>query len=236
MDRRNVIDHEGSIHRGLFNSHTGSLIDTACDAGRRAVVHPYRKLDPAHITGEPLTCAGCRSSVKEAVARECAEAVLAEADGRGYPPAMDNEGLRLAFGRLASSSGERRPLFERLARGVYDPQRSYRTEPLYALIQEHLADLMTERALEVPEGTPRVTVEYTRWTGGTVQAPVGVGDRLMRNGVASGIWYTVTVTAVEQAGVTVEDEDGRARRWDRDDFHAWFFKLDRAPLSAVAAA
>lgn len=242
MDRRNVTGHEGAVHEGLFNSYTGDFIDVACDAGRRAVVHPYEKLNPARLTEDALSCTGCRAAAAGTsphpadVARECAAAVLAEADGRGYPPALDNEGLRLAFTRLVPSSGDRRSLFERLARGVYDPERSYQTEPLYALIQEHLADLMTERALEVPEGTPRVTVEYTRWTGGKVQAPVGVGDRLMRNGVASGIWYTVTVTAVEQAGVTVEDEDGRARRWDRQDFHAWFFKLDRAPLPAVAAA
>lgn len=170
------------------------------------------------------------------VACEIATAVLAEADGRGYPPSLDNEGLRLAFVRLVPDSGKQRPVFERLARGVYDPENSYRTEPLYALVREHLADKLTERALEAPaDGTPRVFVEYTRYTGGTVQAPVGVGDRLMRNGVASGIWYTVTVTAVEPAGVTVQGEDGWTRRWDRSDFHLWFFKLDRAPLPAGAS-
>lgn len=242
MDRRNVTGHEGTVHEGLFNSYTGDFIDVACDAGRRAVVHPYEKLNPARLTEDALSCTGCRAAVAGTslhpaeVARECAAAVLAEADGRGYPPSLDDEGLRLAFVRLAPSSGNSRPLFERLARGVYDPERSYRTEPLYALIQEHLADMMTERALEVPEdGIPSVRVEYTRWTGGKVQAPVGVGDRLMRNGVASGIWYTVIVTAVEQAGVTVRDEDGQSRRWDLHDFHLWFFKLDRAPLPAVAA-
>lgn len=237
MDRRNVTGHDGTVHEGLLNSHTGDFIDVACDAGRRSVVHPYEKLESARLTGNPLSCAGCQSSTKADVARECADAVLAEANGRGYPPAMDDEGLRLALHRLVPVAGEMRPLFERLARGVYDPENSYRTEPLYAVIREHLADSMTDRALEAPaDGTPRVLVEYTRYTGGKVQAPVGVGDRLMRNGVASGIWYTATVTAVESAGVTVRDEDGQLRRWDRSDFHRWFFKLDRAPLPARAAA
>lgn len=237
MDHRNVTGHDGTIHEGLLNSHTGDFIDTACDAGRYAVVHPYEKLDPARLTENPLSCAGCQSSTKVDVARVCADAVLAEADGRGYPPSLDNEGLRLAFHRLAPNGGDLRPVFERLARGVYDPENSYRTQPLYAVITEQLTDLMTERALEAPaDGTPRVLVEYTRYTGGKVQAPVGVGDRLMRDGVASGIWYTATVTAVESAGVTVRDEDGQLRRWDRSDFHRWFFKLDRAPLPTRAAA
>jgi hypothetical protein len=238
MEHRNVTGHDGTVHQGLFNGYTGDFIDVACDAGRYAVVRHYEKLDLARVTDSPTTCAGCPSSTKADVARACAVAVLAEADGRGYPPAMDNEGLRLAFVRLVPSGGELHPVFERLARGVYDPENSYRTEPLYALVQEHLADLMTERALEAPEGDARpVLVEYTRFTGGTVQAPVGVGDRLMRNGIASGIWYTATVVSVETSGVTVlDDRYSRPRRWDRHDFHRWFFKLDRAPLPAAQAA
>lgn len=247
MDRRNVTDHPGTVHpgtvhEGLLNSYDGSLIGFTCGARHHDILRLNSMPDPAHLTEAPATCTGCRAAVTGEtphpadVARECADAVLADADRRGYPPSLDDEGLRLAFVRLTPDSGELRPVFERLARGVYDPENSYRAEPLYPLIKEHLADWLTERALKVPEGTPKVLVEYTRHTGGTVQVPVGVGDRLMRCGVASGIWYTATVTAIETSGVTVQDKDGWTRRWDRHDFHHWFFKLDRAPLPAELAA
>ncbi|MGW4178641.1 hypothetical protein [Streptomyces rubiginosohelvolus] len=188
-------------HEGLFNSYTGYLIDVACDANRYTAVEPYTQFDPTRLTEDPATCIGCRAlhdSAQSAprhpadIARQCAHAVLADADNRGCPPALDDEGLRLAFVRLAPDAGNRRQLFERLARGAYDPQNSYRTEPLYALTQEHLADTLTERAMEVPAGTPEVLIRYQRYTGGELQAPVGVGDRLTYDGLASGHWPTGT--------------------------------------------
>jgi hypothetical protein len=243
MDRRNVTGLNGLVHEGLFNSHTGFLIDVACDANRYAVVEPYTQFDPVLLTGDPATCSGCRALLDGAngaprhpadVARECAHAVLADADNRGYPPALDDEGMRLAFVRLAPEAGDLRPLFERLARGVYDPQNSYRTEPLYALTREHLVDTLTERALEVPAGSPEVMIRYTRYTGGEIQAPVGVGDRLTYDGLASGHWPTGTVTAVEDSGVLVDFHNGfPPRHYKRHEVSRWFaFKLDRAPLAA----
>ncbi|MER5372546.1 hypothetical protein [Streptomyces sp. NPDC002553] len=240
MDRRNVTALNGLVHEGLFNSHTGLLIDVACDANRHAVVEPYTQFDPMQLTEDPATCTGCRALLDGAqgaprhpadVARECAAAVLADADNRGYPPTLDDEGLRLAFVRLAPDAGDLRALFERLARGVYDPQNSYRTEPLYALIREYLVDTLTERALEVPDGTPEVMVWYVRYTGGELQAPVGVGDRLTYDGLASGHWDTGTVTAVEDSGVLVDFHNGLPpRRYQRHEVCRWFaFKRDRAP-------
>lgn len=245
MDRHNVIGHDGTVHEGLFNAHTGFLIDVACDAGRYAVVQPYGKLDPARVTVEPLTCPACQAAVTgdaphpADVARECADAVLADAGHRGYPPSLDDEGLERAFVRLLPDSGKLRPIFERLAQGVYAPPGSYSTDPLYAryaLIREHLTDTLTERALTVPDGTPRVLVDYHRYTGGILEAPVGVGDRLMHDGTASGMWYHVTVIGVDDAGVDVRDRDGWKYRWTPDELRRWFLKLDRAPLPAGADA
>jgi hypothetical protein len=245
MDRRNVIGLDGTIHQGLFNPHTGFFIDLACDAGRYAAVRHYEKLDPECITDLAPTCTGCTAAVAGEtphpadVARMCADVVLADADRRGHLPALDNEALRLAFVRLApAAADELRPVLERLARGVYDPENNYRTEPLYDLIQEHLADDLTARALTEPEGegdTPRVLVKYTRFTGGEVQSPVRAGDRLMHNGITSGMWYTVTVLSVESSGIAVRDNDGWTRRWDRAGFHRWFSKLDRLPQTQSAA-
>lgn len=45
MDHKNLIGHDGAVHEGLLNSHTGFLIDVACDAGRYSVVHHYEHLD-----------------------------------------------------------------------------------------------------------------------------------------------------------------------------------------------
>ncbi|WP_431985252.1 hypothetical protein [Streptomyces qinglanensis] len=247
MDRRNVAGLSGLVHEGLFNSHTGFLIDVACGAGRYTVVEPYTQFDPALLTGGPATCTGCRAllgGVQGAprhpadVARECAHAVLADADSRGCPPVLDDEGMRLVFARLAPDAGGLRPLFERLARGAYDPQNSYRTQPLYALIGEHLADMLTERALQVPAGTPEVLIRYTRYTGGELQVPVGVGDRLTCDGLASGHWPTGTVITVEDSGVLVDFHDGfPPRHYQRREVSRWFaFKRDRAPLATQSPA
>lgn len=240
MDRRNVTGLNGLVHEGLFNSHTGFLIDVTCDANRYAVVEPYTQFNPALLTGAPATCTSCQAILDGApgtprhpadIARECAHLVLADADNRGYPPELDNEGLRLAFLRLASGAGDLHSLFTRLARGAYDPQNSYRTQPLYALTRELLADALTERAMEVPANTPEVLIRYTRYTGGKLQAPVGVGDRLTYDGLASGHWPTGTVTAVEDSGVLVDFHDGfPPRRYKRHEVSRWFaFKRDRAP-------
>lgn len=237
MDRRNVTGHDGTVHQGLFNAYTGFLIDVTCDAGRFAVVRPYEQFDRSRFTDATPTCPGCLAVVTGSTphpadtAREIADAVLAEADGRGYPPALDGEGLERAFQRLAPAGGELRPVFERLARGVYDPQDCYRTQPLYALVREHLADRLTERALTPPpDGTPRVLVEYTRYTGGKVMAPVGPGDRLMRNGIASGHWDRSVVLGVEPGFVTVlEDGWQHPYKYERAGMRRWFYKLDRVP-------
>lgn len=240
MDRLNVTGHDGTVHQGLFNSFTEEFIDLACDAGRYAVVRHYAKLDPARLTGDATTCAGCTAAVNGAaphpadVAREIADAVLADADRRGYLPPLDDEALRLAFVRLAPDSGELRPVFERLARGVYDPENNYRTEPLYALVQEHLTDDLTERARRVPEGTPEILIRYTRWTGGDVLVPVGVGDRLVKDGLASGHWDRFTVLVVERGGIVAQSDDGWTNRFSRDEVRRFFaFKTDRAPEPAA---
>ncbi|WP_331732029.1 hypothetical protein OG613_47320 (plasmid) [Streptomyces sp. NBC_00015] len=239
MDRRNVTGLNGLVHEGLFNSHTGFLIDVACHADRYAVVEPYTQFDPVLLTEDPATCTGCRVLLggiqggprhPADIARECADAVLADADNRGYPPALDDEGMRLAFVRLAPDAGGLRPLFKRLARGVYDPLNSYRTEPLYALTQEHLVDTLTERAMVVPAGTPEVLIRYVRFTGGELQVPVGVGDRLTYDGLASGHWDTGTVTAVENSGILVDVHNGLPpRHYERHEVSRSFaFKRDRA--------
>ncbi|MCX4791991.1 hypothetical protein OG369_39780 [Streptomyces sp. NBC_01221] len=226
MKQSNVTGHRGDIHDGLFNSHTGFLIDLACDAGRYEVVHPYERLDPARITEAPLSCPSCKAANstdptapphRGRLALEHAKAVLACADQRGYPPPLDDEGLRLAF----------------LALGLEDPP----AERLYPLIREHLTDMLTDRALTVPEGIPSVLVHYTRYTGGTLQAPIGVGDRLMHDGIASGNWHVVKVDAVEDTAdgvvVTVSEKDWpHPRKWTGPDITRWFLKLDRAPSNA----
>ena len=240
MDRRNVTGHDGTVHQGLFNSHTLDFIDLACDAGRYAVVHHYAKLDPARLTEDALTCAGCTAAVTGAtphpadVARKCADAVLTDADHRGCPPALGNEGLERAFARLAPAADELRPLFERLARGVYDPENNYRSEPLYPLIREHLADDLTERARVVPEGTPEVLVRYMRYTGGDVLVPVDVGDRLVKDGLASGHWDRFTVLVVDRSGIIARSDDGWTDRFSESDVRRFFaFKTDRAPQPAT---
>jgi len=240
MDRRNVTGHAGTVHQGLLNSHTGFFIDVACDAGRYAVVRHYEKLDPARLTEDALTCPGCMAAVAGEkthpadLARQCPDAVIADADRRGYVPPLDNEALRLAFVHLAPDSGELRPVFERLARGVYDPENHYRTEPLYDLIQEHLTDDLTARAGVVPEGTPGVFIRYTRFTGGSVQVPVGVGDRLVKDGIASGHWDRFTVLVVERGGIIAQSDDGWTNRFTRDEVRRFFaYKTDRAPQPAT---
>ncbi|MER6075220.1 hypothetical protein ABT187_41800 [Streptomyces sp. NPDC001817] len=112
-----------------------------------------------------------------------------------------------------------------------DPGNSYRAEPLYALAREHLADTLTERALQVPAGTPEVLVRYTRYTGGDLLAPVGVGDRLTYDGLASGHWPTGTVTAVEDSGVLIDFHNGLPPRdYQWHEVPRWFaFKQDRVP-------
>lgn len=240
MDRRNVIGLDGIVHEGLFNSHTDDFIDLSCDAGRYAAVRHYEKLDPECVTDLAPTCAGCTAAVTgdaphpADVARMCADVVLAEADGRGYPPALDDEALRLSFGRITPAADELRPVFERLARGVYDPENNFRAEPLYPLIKEHLADDLTARAQAVPEGTPEVLIRYTRYTGGNVMVPVGVGDRLVKNGLASGHWDRFTVLVVERSGIIAQSDDGWTNRFSRDEVRRFFsFKADRVPQPAA---
>ncbi|MFB6886726.1 hypothetical protein ACFCY8_38590 [Streptomyces noursei] len=76
-------------------------------------------------------------------------------------------------------------------------------------------------------------VEYQLYTGGTALAPVGVGDRLMRSGIASGHWPIVEVTAVEStpdgAVVTVREKNWPPYRCPGREAARWFFKLDRNP-------
>ncbi|MFF8786764.1 hypothetical protein [Streptomyces sp. NPDC015125] len=228
MEHKNLIGHDGVVHEGLLNGHTGFLVDVTCDAGRFAVVHPYEKLDPARVTETPLSCPACAAANAPAagplhrghLAHQYAEDVLALADSRGYPPAGDDEGLRLAFVAL----GEKVP-----------PSRR-----LYPLIREHLTDMLTERALAVPEGVPQVLVPYTRYTGGTVQAPAGPGDRLMSDGVASGHFPIVRVEAVEESPtgiiVTVREKGWHPFTWPAHELGRCFFKLDRAPHCPQARA
>jgi hypothetical protein len=224
---QNVIDHQGAVHEGLFNAHTGFLINLACGAGRFTVVHPYERLDPARLTGAPPTCPTCAAITSGApgapphladVTRAHAAAVIARADRRGHPPILDNEALRLAFTDI-------------------DPTEAP-AENLYPLIREHLADVLTDRALTVPDGTPNVLVSYTRFTGGTVRAPVGVGDRLMYDGIASGHWPISDVTAVEDAPgevvVTLREDNDRQRRWTADEVTRHFLKIDRAATPRAA--
>ncbi|RLU82549.1 hypothetical protein CTZ27_29945 [Streptomyces griseocarneus] len=221
LDTHRVTDHQGAVHTALFNAYTGFLIDLACGAGRYRAVHHYEKFDPARLADAPLSCLTCAAvdaggpdaprSVADTT-RELAARVLAHADSRGYAHGMDNEALRLSF----------------VALGLDTPKK------LYPLIREHLTAAMTQRALTVPDGTPRVLVKYTRFTGGTLMVPVGVGDRLMHDGVASGIWYTVKVTAIEKrpSGVVVtvlEKDWPHPSEWGDADFTRWFSKLDRGP-------
>ncbi|MGY5634184.1 hypothetical protein ACW7N6_38230 [Streptomyces sp. UC1A3] len=240
MDRRNVTGLNGTAHQGLFNSYSDNLIGLACGAGLHAVVRPYGKLKLASLTEDAPTCAGCTAAVAgEAthladLARQCADVVLADADRRGFLPPLDNEALRLAFRRITPDDEALRPVFERLARGVYDPENNYRSEPLYPLIKEHLTDDLTERAKVVPEGTPEVFIRYTRHTGGTVLVPVGVGDRLVKDGIASGHWDRFTVLVVESSGIIAQSDDGWTNRFDKSDVRRFFaFKTDRAPQPAT---
>jgi hypothetical protein len=222
MDHHNVIDHQGDVHEGVFNGHTGFLIELACGAGRYEIVYPYAQLDPARITKAPVSCLSCKEITAagpgsplhaENVAREHAEAVLALADHSGRSPALDNEGLRLAFETLSLTNPP--------------------TGKLYPLIREHLATKLTERALAVPEGIPEVLAVYHRYTGGAVHAPIGVGDRLMRNGIASGHWPIVEVTAIEDTPsgivVSVSGENERPVNGPAVEVTRWFLKLDRGP-------
>lgn len=220
MEHKNVVGHDGRVHEGLFNAHTGFLIRLNCGQSRYEVVEPYEQLDPARIVEAPLSCGWCQQVTAagpmahlsiENVTRGHAVAVLSQADCAGRVPALDNEGLRLALAAV-------------------DPVRAPSRE-LYDLIREHLVEALTERALTKPEGVPEVLVAYRRYTGGTVQAPIGCGNMLMRNGVASGFWTIVEVAAIEQqpGGVLVglREPDGRVYQWAARDVGRRFFKLDR---------
>ncbi|WP_331729263.1 hypothetical protein OG592_43580 (plasmid) [Streptomyces avidinii] len=227
MEHKNLIGHDGAVHEGLLNGHTGFLIDVACDAGRYSVVHPYEKLDPARVTDTPLSCPSCVAANSPAAAQPhrgrlahgYAEDVLAKADSRGYVPAKDDEGLRLAFESLAVEN---------------PPHRC-----LYTLIREHLTDMLTDRALAAPEGVPQVLVPYKRYTGGEVQAPVGPGDRLMYYSAAGGYFQYVRVEALEEspAGVvvTVREKEWPPFTWSAHELGRRFSKLDRAPMPSGAA-
>ncbi len=220
MDHKNVIDLSGVIHEGLFNTHTGFLIDLNCGGTRFDVVHPYEQLVPGAITEAPVSCHGCKQVAMEPLAhtslenvtRAHAAAVLTLADNHGRVPELDGEGLRLAFAKLEPAS---RP-----------------SAVLYPVIREHLVEELTERALAKPDGVPEVLVEYPRYTGGTVQAPIGVGDRLMRNGVASGIWTIVEVAGIEETRggivVSLRELDGWVQKWPAGSVTRCLLKLDRA--------
>ncbi|GAA1334748.1 hypothetical protein GCM10009647_076610 [Streptomyces sanglieri] len=222
MEHKNLIGHDGAVHEGLLNSHTGFLIDVACDAGRYSVVHHYEKLDPARVTDAPLSCPACVAASpptagplhRGRLAHRYAEDVLARADSRGYPPALDDEGLRLAFVALA----------------VEDPP----SRRLCALIREHLADMLTDRALAAPEGIPQVLVPYKRYTGGTVQAPVVPGDHLMHYSAAGGYFQYVWVDGLEESPdgivVTVHEKDRRPFTYSAHELGRRYSKLDWAPL------
>ncbi|MFJ5850471.1 hypothetical protein [Streptomyces sp. NPDC092903] len=220
MEHENLIGHDGAVHEGLLNSHTAFLIDVACDAGRYSVVHHYEHLEPARVTDAPLSCPACIAANSPAtahlhrgsMAHRYAKDVLGLADVRERPPAQDDEGLRLAFVALAVEN---------------PPPRS-----LYALIREHVVDAMTDRALAVPEGVPEVLVPYKRYTGGTVQAPVGLGDRLMHYSAAGGYIEYVWVDGLEEspAGivVTVHERDRRPVTYPARELSRRYSKLDRA--------
>lgn len=226
LGHRRVTGHDGAVHEGLFNAHTGFLIELACAAGRYQVVHPYERLDPARLTEAPLSCTGCvQANAPGAPARAHAgrrtrvhaDAVLARADRRGYLPPMGDEGLRQAFAALELED---------------TPGRN-----LYPLVRQHLDVALTDRALTPPPvGTPEILVQYDRYTGGTVQAPVGVGDRLLRNGIASGFWPIGEVTAIEQRAdgvrVTVRETSGYTLDWRTEDMHQWWMMLDRAGVAS----
>ncbi|WP_030248289.1 hypothetical protein [Streptomyces sp. NRRL S-455] len=240
MDRRNVTGHDGTVHQALLNSHTGDFIDLACDAGRYAVVHHGEAFDQARLTDAALTCPGCTAAATGAVphpadeAREYAAAVLAEADRRGYPPALDDEGMRLAFERLALDSGAAHPVYARLARGEYDPENSYRKVREYGLARGYLDDMLTERALDVAEPIPGATAEYRRFTGGTVTAPLSVGDRVMRTAYASGLWWFGNIAGTDGRYVLVyRDGSEIPSRYTACEMHRLFAKLDRAPQPAA---
>ncbi|MFF9458872.1 hypothetical protein [Streptomyces flaveolus] len=217
MDHKNLIGHDGAVHEGLLNSHTGFMIDVACDAGRYSVVHHYEELDPARVTDAPLSCPACVAANSPAtaqlhrgrIAHRYAEDVLALADTRGCPPARDDEGLRLAFVALATEK---------------PPPPS-----LYALIREHVTDMLTDRALAVPEGVPQVLVPYKRYTGGTVQAPVGPGDRLM---YFQYVWVDGLEESADGIVVTVHEKDRHPVTYSAREVSQRYSKLDRAaPLS-----
>jgi hypothetical protein len=228
MDHKNLIGHDGAVHEGLLNSHTDFLVDVACDGGRYSVVHHYEKLDPARITDAPLSCPACVAANspdtaqlhRGRLAHRYAEDVLALADSRKCPPARDDEGLRLAFVSLAVEN---------------PPPRN-----LYALIREHVTDMLTDRALAVPEGIPQVLVPYKRYTGGTVQAPVRPGDRLMHYSAAGGYFQYVWVDTLEESPdgivVTVHEKDRRPFTYSAHEVARRYSKLDWAPLPSEAAA
>jgi hypothetical protein len=218
MDHKNVIDHGGIIHDGLFNAYDGFLISLNCGASRYEAVRPYEQLDPARVTDAPVSCERCQLVASSAarlslenVTRGQAAAILALADCAARVPALDNEGLRLA---LAAAGLVTMPSVSR-----------------YGLIREHLVEALTGRALAKPVGVPEVLVNYRRYTGGTVDAPIGFGDRLMYNGIASGIWTIVEVVGFEEtcAGVIVSlrDSDGRVQKWPGNLVTYKFSKLDR---------
>ncbi|MDR3080731.1 MAG: hypothetical protein LBV60_07355 [Streptomyces sp.] len=217
MDYKNLSGHDGTVHEGLLNSHTGFLVDVACEAGRYSVVHPYEKLDPARVTDAPLSCHACVAASSSArlhrghEARRYAEGVLALADTRACPPAQDDEGLRLAFVALGAE---------------HPPPRA-----LYALIREHVTDMLTDRALAVPEGVPQLLVPYKRYTGGEVQAPVGLEDRLMHYSAAGGYFEYVWVEGLEELAdgivVTVREKDRSPVTYPAVEFSRRYSKLDR---------
>ncbi|MGY4963682.1 hypothetical protein [Streptomyces sp. 900105245] len=225
MDHKNLTGHDGTVHEGLLNSHTGHLVDVACDAGRYSVVHPYEKLDPARLTDSPLSCPACVTANSPTTAQlhrgrmayRYAEGVVALADRRKAPPAQDDEGLRLAFLALAEEN---------------PPPRS-----LYSLIREHVTDMLTDRALAVPKGVPQVLVPYKRYTGGTVQAPVGPGDRLMHYSAAGGyfeyVWVDGLAETPDGVVVTVHEKGRCPVTYSAHEIGRRYSKLDWSPLPSA---
>lgn len=240
MDRHRLFGTDSRVHEILRSSYNGRLIAFTCDApfSINDVLVYGCKPDPTRLTDDEVTCPGCLSVMNGAaphpddLSREIADAVLAETDRRGRVPVLANENLRLMFEALIRGAGddEERIRYEILVAQYYAFHMT-----MYDLVRQHLDDLLTDRARVVPEGTPEVLVRYMRYTGGDVMVPVGVGDRLVSDGLASGHWDHCTVTAVDPDGINIEMDWGWRGRYAKDEVRrAFSFKTNSPPVPATA--